>query len=60
MRYTNSLSVVVPIYNDQEVIAELLRRVTAVVETLVKDYEIILVHDGSRDHSWTVMQEERQ
>lgn len=60
MRYTNSLSVVVPIYNDQEVIAELLRRVTAVVETLVKDYEIILVDDGSRDNSWTVMQEERQ
>jgi dolichol-phosphate mannosyltransferase len=60
MRYTNSLSVVVPIYNDQEVIAELLRRVTAVVETLVKDYEIILVDDGSRDNSWAVMQEERR
>ena len=60
MRYTNSLSVVVPIYNDQEVIAELLRRVTAMVETLVKDYEIILVDDGSRDNSWAVMQEERR
>ena len=59
MKYTNSLSVVVPIYNDQEVIAELLRRLTAVLETLTKDYEIILVDDGSRDHSWTIMQEER-
>lgn len=55
----NSLSVVVPIYNDEEVISELLRRLTAVLETLVKDYEIILVDDGSRDRSWTVMNEER-
>ena len=57
--YKQSLSVVVPIYNDQEVINELLRRLTAVVETIVKDYEIILVDDGSRDNSWAVMQEER-
>ena len=54
-KYENSLSVVVPIYNDQEVIAELLRRLTAVVETLTGDYEIILVDDGSRDNSWAVM-----
>ncbi len=60
MRYTNSLSVVVPIYNDQEVIAELLRRLTAVVESLVSDYEIILVDDGSRDQSWALMQAERR
>ena len=59
MRYTNSLSVVVPIYNDQEVIAELLRRLTAVLEEIVSEYEIILVDDGSRDRSWQVMQEER-
>ena len=59
MRYTNSLSIVVPIYNDQEVIAELLRRLTAVVETIVPEYEIILVDDGSRDNSWAIMQEER-
>ncbi len=57
--YQQSLSVVVPIYNDQEVIAELLRRLTAVVEDIVKEYEIILVDDGSRDHSWEVMNEAR-
>ena len=59
MRYSNSLSVVVPIYNDEEVIAELLRRLTAVVEDIVSEYEIILVDDGSRDHSWAIMQQER-
>ena len=57
--YNQSLSVVVPIYNDQEVIHELLKRLTAVVETIVKEYEIILVDDGSRDRSWAIMQEER-
>ena len=59
MRYSNSLSVVIPIYNDEEVIHELLRRLTAVVESIVSDYEIILVDDGSRDRSWEIMQEER-
>ena len=56
--YKQSLSVVVPIYNDEEVINELLRRLTAVVETIVKEYEIILVDDGSRDRSWEIMQAE--
>ncbi len=60
MRYTNSLSVVIPIYNDQEVIAELLRRLTAVLESIVSDYEIILIDDGSRDNSWAIMNEERK
>ena len=59
MRYTNSLSVVIPIYNDQEVIAELLRRLTAVLRSIVCEYEIILVDDGSRDDSWAVMNEQR-
>ena len=49
----------IPIYNDEEVIPELLRRLTAVVESIVSDYEIILVDDGSRDRSWEIMREER-
>jgi len=57
--YTHSLSVVVPIYNDEEVISELLRRLTAALRDIVKDYEIILIDDGSRDRSWAIMQEER-
>lgn len=55
--YKQSLSVVVPIYNDEEVIAELMRRLTAVLETIVSEYEIILVDDGSRDGSWLCMKE---
>lgn len=58
--YKQSLSVVVPIYNDEEVIAELMRRLTAVLETIVSEYEVILVDDGSRDRSWLCMQEAKK
>ena len=58
MKY--SLSVVVPIYNDQEVIDELMRRLSAVLESIAKEYEVILVDDGSRDRSWAVMNAARE
>lgn len=55
MLYKESISVVVPIYNDEEVIEELQRRLRPVMEQITKDYEIILVDDGSRDRSWEKM-----
>lgn len=55
MKYTQSISVVVPIYNDQEVIAELHRRLRPVLEAITDRYELILVDDGSRDRSWEEM-----
>ena len=58
MKY--SLSVVVPIYNDEEVIDELMRRLSAVLESIAKEYEVILVDDGSRDRSWAVMNTARE
>jgi glycosyltransferase involved in cell wall biosynthesis len=43
------LSVVVPTYNEAAVIAELHRRLTAVMATLDVPWEAIYVNDGSRD-----------
>lgn len=60
MKYQQSISVVVPIYNDEEVIAELHHRLRPVMEKITADYELILVDDGSRDHSWQKMLEVRQ
>lgn len=60
MKYQQSISVVVPIYNDEEVIAELYHRLRPVMEKITADYELILVDDGSRDHSWQKMLEVRQ
>lgn len=42
-------SVVVPLYNEQEVIGESYKRLTGVMESLNISYEIVFVNDGSRD-----------
>lgn len=47
----HKVSVVIPVYNEQESLPELIRRTTAACETLGKDYEILLVDDGSSDNS---------
>lgn len=60
MIYKQSISVVVPIYNDSEVIHELIKRLGPVLESITADYEIILVDDGSRDDSWLQMLAVRQ
>lgn len=51
-------SIVIPIYNDEEVLSELLRRVSPVANSIASDnHEIILIDDGSKDGSWQMMQE---
>lgn len=45
------LSVVVPCYNEQEVICETHRRLTQVLGELTGDYEILYVDDGSGDET---------
>ena len=50
------LSVVVPCFNEEEVLTELYRRVTWICQTAVeKEYEIVLVNDGSRDQTWSMI-----
>lgn len=47
------LSVIVPCYNEEGVLDELHRRVTAAARAAVDDsYELVLVNDGSRDQTW--------
>ncbi|ATG92213.1 polyisoprenyl-phosphate glycosyltransferase [Methylomonas koyamae] len=43
------LSIIIPAYNEQEVLGEFYARVTAVLDSMVSDYELIFVNDGSRD-----------
>ncbi|TKB90044.1 MAG: glycosyltransferase, partial [Nitrospira sp.] len=43
------LSVVVPVYNEQEVLPEFHRRLSGVLDSLPIVAEIIYVNDGSRD-----------
>ena len=46
---TTVCSVVVPLYNEEEVIGETYKRLTAVMEGENILYEIVMVNDGSRD-----------
>lgn len=50
------ISVVVPVYNSSATLANLLERLSCVLNRITPRYEIILVDDGSRDDSWAVMQ----
>lgn len=45
----NKISIVVPMYNEQEVANEFYNRTTAVLKELYYNYEIIIVNDGSKD-----------
>jgi len=51
------LSVVVPCFNEQEVIRETHRRLTAALRRLEADYEILYVDDGSRDETPAILRE---
>lgn len=51
-------SVVIPVYNSEHTLNELYERVKAVFdETLHEKFELILVDDGSRDHSYDIMEQ---
>lgn len=48
-------SVVIPLFNDAEILLKLHERISAVMQQLGQPYEIIYVDDGSRDHTFTVL-----
>ena len=51
------LSVVVPVYNEEEVLPEFHRRIVDAISSLAFDVEIIYVNDGSTDNTLTLLQE---
>ncbi|MCA9072103.1 MAG: glycosyltransferase family 2 protein [Planctomycetaceae bacterium] len=55
-----SVSIVVPIYNEVENLPHLHKGLTDVLSQLDREYEIILVDDGSRDGSLPLMEEMAQ
>ena len=50
-----AVSVVVPLFNEEESIAALHAQLTAALQTLGKNYEILIVDDGSRDGSFRAL-----
>ena len=51
------ISVVVPLYNEEESLPELEAWIKRVMEENNYSYEIIMIDDGSNDNSWRVIQE---
>ncbi|MCR5315313.1 MAG: glycosyltransferase family 2 protein [Bacteroidaceae bacterium] len=51
------ISVVVPLYNEEESIAELHAWIKRVMDENNFSYEVIFCNDGSTDHSWDVIEE---
>lgn len=49
------ISLVIPVYNEHEVLAESYRQMSAVMEKLPYDYEIIYIDDGSKDGSLEIL-----
>ena len=54
------ISVVTPIYNEEETIDELHRQVSAVLDSTGRPWEIVYVNDGGRDRSLELLLEKRK
>ncbi len=50
------LSLIVPVYNEEENLPLLMDAICNALEPLKKDWEVIFVDDGSRDHSLQVLE----
>jgi glycosyltransferase involved in cell wall biosynthesis len=56
-RSSESLSVVIPAYNEEACIAECISRLETVLREVTADFEIIVVNDGSRDRTAAILEE---
>ena len=54
------LSVVIPVYNENSLIEELVKRVKENLKLITDDYEIIIVDDGSQDRTWELIKFESE
>lgn len=55
IKENKKISIVIPCYNEQEVLPELFRRMKEAVESWCLDWEIICVDDGSHDNTWNLL-----
>ena len=51
------VSIVIPVYNEQENLEALYSRLIAVMDKIGKPFEILFTNDGSRDHSGAMLKE---
>ena len=51
------ISVIIPLYNEEESLPELVVWIDKVMNENNYSYEIIMIDDGSKDNSWQVVEE---
>ncbi len=51
-----TVSVVVPVYNSEDTLRELVNRLGAALPPITQAFEVLLINDGSRDGSWDMIQ----
>src|SRR5688500_1299171 len=51
------LSVVIPVYNSAESLPRLVDRLAPVLRAIGSRHELVLVNDGSRDNSWSIIEQ---
>ncbi len=54
---TVEISAALAVYNEEQILPELCRRLSTVLQSLAGSYEIVLVDDGSRDGSWKTIED---
>lgn len=59
-RAPQSMSLVIPCFNEEEVLPELRRRLKDLVSKYAFPIEIVLIDDGSRDNTWPIIHQYSQ
>ena len=57
---TPSVSIVIPVYNEQDGLTRLFDELYPVLDALGRSYELVLIDDGSRDRSASMLREQYQ
>ncbi|MBS1772665.1 MAG: glycosyltransferase family 2 protein [Bacteroidetes bacterium] len=52
-----ALSIVVPVFNEEQIIDQLVKRMSDAAKSVTEDFEIIFVNDGSRDNTLVKLKE---
>jgi len=56
----SAFSIIVPVYNEQELIPELTMRISQAIKNIGDDYEVIFVNDGSTDKTLSLLLDARK
>ncbi len=57
---TPEISIVIPVYNEEEGLQSLFDRLYPALDKLARSYEVVFVNDGSRDRSAAILREQFQ